>query len=68
MTEGGRPLEEFIAHKTGREIVALASVPSFLLNDPDFDMGSDGGGRGWFSDTVVNGTAVPDSAVQSEAG
>ena len=48
--------------------MALTSVPMFLLNDPDFDMGSDGGGRGLFSDTVVNGTAVPDSAAQSEAG
>jgi hypothetical protein len=62
-TEGGRPLEEFIAHKTGREMSAQASVPSFLLNDADFDMGPDVD-AGLFSENA----SVPDSAIHKEAG
>jgi hypothetical protein len=35
-TDHGAPLEDFITYKTGREVFVEASVPSFLLNDPDF--------------------------------
>ena len=45
-TDAGGPLEDFITKKTGREIFQEANVPSFLSNDPDFDMPTQAGGGG----------------------
>ena len=36
-TEHGEPLEKFIQHKTGRVTFQRGNVPSFLLDDEDFD-------------------------------
>ncbi len=35
-TTHGAALEDFICHKTGREVFTSANVPSFLRDDPDF--------------------------------
>ena len=35
-TTHGTELEDFICHKTGREVFVTSNVPSFLRDDPDF--------------------------------
>ena len=73
-TTHGAALEEFIRHKTGREVFMSSNVPSFLKDNPDFYVVENVDSIPVVGSTEVNSStgnttdpdpSVPDSAVNS---
>ena len=72
-TDHGAPLEDFISHKTGREVFTSTNVPTFLTSDPDFYVPADVRTSAGATMTVTTkdpntGDPVPASAIYKPTG